>query len=111
VDKAIEQLVWAHSKGSLEARKVATEYFARNDRRILVATIFSVICALYMSNRFLIDKCLEDGHTKCFLLFLRMHSSLFNLSYCLEQREARETWRAAAAVACRRKCGAFRGCA
>ncbi len=43
MDTTIEQLVYVQSKGSLEARKVATEYFARNDRRILFATIFSVI--------------------------------------------------------------------
>jgi len=38
VDSVIEQLVWAHSKGPLEA--LATQYFARNGRRILVGTIF-----------------------------------------------------------------------
>ena len=36
VDTAVEALVWAHSEGPLEARKVATEYFVRNDRRIQV---------------------------------------------------------------------------
>ena len=36
VDTAVEQLVWAHNHGPAEARTVATEYFARNGRRIQV---------------------------------------------------------------------------
>jgi hypothetical protein len=36
VKTAVEQLVWAHNHGPAEARTVATEYFARNGRRIQV---------------------------------------------------------------------------
>ncbi len=36
VDTAIEQLVWAHLFGPAEARKVATDYFVGNGRRIQV---------------------------------------------------------------------------
>jgi hypothetical protein len=36
VDTAVEALVWAHLFGPAEARKVATEYFIRNGRRIQV---------------------------------------------------------------------------
>ena len=43
VNTAIEQLVWAHSDGPAEARKVATEYFVRNGRRIRVGTIYSCV--------------------------------------------------------------------
>ena len=43
VDTAIEQLVWAHSDGPAEARKVATEYFVRNCRRIRVGTIYNCV--------------------------------------------------------------------
>jgi hypothetical protein len=43
VDTAIEQLVWAHSDGPAEARKVATEYFVRNCRRIRVGTICNCV--------------------------------------------------------------------
>jgi hypothetical protein len=39
VNTAIEQLLWAHSDGPAEARKVATEYFVRNGRRIRVGAI------------------------------------------------------------------------
>jgi hypothetical protein len=51
VTTVIEELVWAHSDGPAEARKVATQYFVRNCRRIRVGTIyncvsiFSAICA------------------------------------------------------------------
>jgi hypothetical protein len=43
VNTAIEELVWAHSEGPAEARKVATEYFARNYRRIQVGTIYNCV--------------------------------------------------------------------
>ena len=43
VDTAIEQLVWAHSDGPAEARKVATEYFVRHFRRIRVGTIYNCV--------------------------------------------------------------------
>jgi DNA-binding beta-propeller fold protein YncE len=43
VDTAVEQLVWAHSDGPVEARKVATEYFVRNCRRIRVGTIYNCV--------------------------------------------------------------------
>jgi hypothetical protein len=36
VDTAVEALVWAHLFGPAEARKVATEFFVRNGRRIEV---------------------------------------------------------------------------
>ncbi len=36
VKTAVEQLVWAYNHGPAEARTVATEYFARNGRRIRV---------------------------------------------------------------------------
>ncbi len=54
----------------------------------------------------------EDGHTKCFLLVLRMHSSHFNLSYCLccwlwAARGTRDV-AAAEAVACRRRSSKYR---
>jgi hypothetical protein len=43
VNTAIEQLVWAHSDGPAEARKVATEYFVRNCRRIRVGFIYNYV--------------------------------------------------------------------
>jgi hypothetical protein len=43
VNTAIEQLVWAHSDGPAEARKVATEFFVRNCRRIRVGNIYSCV--------------------------------------------------------------------
>ena len=43
VNTAIEELVWAHSEGPAEARKVATEYFAHNYRRIQVGTIYNCV--------------------------------------------------------------------
>jgi hypothetical protein len=49
-----------------------------------------------MSNRFLIGKGLEDGHTKCFSSFFEciLHILIFHIVYVAgcEQREARETW-------------------
>jgi hypothetical protein len=47
VNTAIEALVWAHIDGPAEARKVATEYFVRNGRRIRVGPIciLSPLCS------------------------------------------------------------------
>jgi len=43
VDTAVEALVWAHSDGPAEARKVATEYCLHNGRRIRVGTICNCV--------------------------------------------------------------------
>jgi hypothetical protein len=75
VDTAIEELVWAHIFGPAEARKVATEYFVRNGRRILVGTVYNCVpiflshlCFCSVSNKFLIDRGFEGGRRVCFLL-------------------------------------------
>ena len=36
VDTTVKELVWAHSDGPAEARKVVTEYFVRSDRHTQV---------------------------------------------------------------------------
>jgi DNA-binding beta-propeller fold protein YncE len=43
VNTAVEQLVWAHSDGPVEARTVANDYFLDHCRRIRVETICSCI--------------------------------------------------------------------
>jgi hypothetical protein len=43
VDTAIDDLVWAHLFGPAEARKVATEYFVLNCRRIRVGTVYNCV--------------------------------------------------------------------
>jgi hypothetical protein len=49
VDTVIEALVWAHLFGPAEARKVATEYFVRNGRRIQVVSICDcALCLMYV---------------------------------------------------------------
>jgi hypothetical protein len=83
VDKAIEQLVWRTARGHWRRAR-----WRQSTLLAMTGAFWLQLCSqsfvfCTMSNRFLIDKCLEDGHTKCFLLFLRLHASYFNISYCL----------------------------
>ena len=47
VDMSVEQLVWAHNHGPVEARTVATEYFVRNGRRIRVDAMCECFCVWF----------------------------------------------------------------
>ncbi len=47
VDMTVEQLVWSHNHGSVEARTVATEYFVRNDLRIQVGVMCDIVCVWF----------------------------------------------------------------
>ena len=94
VDTAIEQLVWAHSDGPAEARKVATEYFVRNCRRIRVGTIyngvpiFSGIC-VFVARVWKAGTGCVFSSDSCVVLI-----SIFHFVYVawFGQQEARETW-------------------
>jgi hypothetical protein len=43
VNTVMDELVWAHSDGPAEARKVITEYFVRNIRRIRVRPVYNFL--------------------------------------------------------------------
>ena len=70
VNTAVEELVWAHLFGPVEARTVATEYFVRNGLRIQVGSICDcVLCltcveglVLACSTTNLAGMCQFEGH-------------------------------------------------
>jgi hypothetical protein len=51
VDTAVEELVWAHLFGPEEVRKVATEYFLRNGRRIHVRCMCDCFVVFFVYRR------------------------------------------------------------
>jgi hypothetical protein len=104
VSTAIEQLVWAHSDGPAEARKVGTEFFVRNCRRIRVGTIYSCVqfslpfVFLYHVEQILARQGFMQFGSRAQSVFFVYDCialiSIFHFVYVawFGQQEARETW-------------------